>query len=133
MSVHGNTVAVKAGGDINPSRFVIGGAADHTVLEGTAAATNVVGVSGEGTQDAPQTGASALAAESGDHFQMHPFGDEALIETGGVVVRWTYGASDADGKAVTATTGQTANCLFAESAASGEKVRAMVISPYQIP
>ena len=54
-----DTPMVKAGGDINPSRFVVL-SEEHTVTEAGAAAANVLGVSHEGTKEAPQPNAGKM-------------------------------------------------------------------------
>ena len=69
------TPSIVAAGDIRPSRFItISTAANHRALEFNAGDTKVLGVSQEGTKEAPQAGSSDLAAAAGDHFQYFPGG-----------------------------------------------------------
>lgn len=121
-----NKMQFKAGGTIRPSRFIKAGAADHTVLEADAGEL-AIGVSMDGSQDAPAFANNSNAAESGEYFRHYSHGDECLVEAGGTVTRFTLCASDADGKAVTAITGDYACFLPYESASSGELVRGMFL------
>lgn len=134
MGIHGTAPALVAGGDIRPSRFIkISTAANQTALESDAGELSV-GVSGEGTQDAPQSGSDGDAAEAGDHFMYHPIGDEALIETGsGGCGAGAHLTPDADGKAVIATQGDYVGALALEAASAGEKVRALLIAAFLEP
>lgn len=120
-----------AGGDIRPSRFVkVSTAADHTVLEADANEA-VIGISHESTQDAPISGASANAAESGDQLTVYGIGRSCLLKIGsGGCTRGDELKSDADGQGVTrATTGTTlqhVGAIALESASEGEFARVLV-------
>lgn len=134
MGVHGNMPSLIAGGNINPSVFVKGGAADHTVIQADADATTVLGVSGPGTKAWPETGNSTVHAAAGDPVELHGFGDEALLKIGtGGITRFAYLKAEADGEGVAATSGDVANAMALESAAAGELGRVLVISPFQVP
>lgn len=122
---------VKAGGDIRTCRFVkVSTAADNTVLEADANEA-IIGISSQATQDAPTSGASANAAESGDQLHIHPIGTRCLLKIGsGGVTRGDEIKSDADGQGVTrATTGttvQNVGAIALQSAIEGDLALVMV-------
>lgn len=120
---------LKAGGDVRPCRFVTySAAADFTVLESNAD-DRPFGISQKGTQDAPGlTGASALAAASGDPLTVYgPGSVQVHLEIGsGGVTRGQPLMPDADGKGITATTGKYFGAIALESAAAGEFCKVLV-------
>jgi hypothetical protein len=125
-----------AGGDIYPARFVkVSTAGDRAVL---ACGTNEqpCGISQMGQRDAPVTGASDLAAASGEAVAINgAFGEPCLLEIGsGGVTRGANIKSDTDGKGVlSATTGATMQWIGAvalESASAGEMA---FVQPVMIP
>lgn len=114
-----------ASGDINPARFVkISGV---NTLAQAGANEEVYGISGEGSQEAPVPGASALAATSGNPVNLNViYGPPCFLEagTGG----WTAGnklKSDSNGKGVvaasTGTTIQNIGALALTTVAAGER------------
>lgn len=122
---------MRAGGTIEPCRFVKQStAADFTLLQ---AGTNerVFGISNEAAQAAPIPSAATAAAVSGDDLNWYGNGEVALLELGsGGITRGAFLKSDTDGKGVAAaTTGATMQEVGAqamESGAAGEKVRVVV-------
>jgi hypothetical protein len=129
MAIQGNQLAVKAGGDINPYRFISGGAADAVVLESNLNDIVVLGVTTGATREAPRSGASVLHAADGDNVEYLSAGMEASVEAGATVTRWTLLMPDADGKAIPATTLKYAHAIASESVATGENCRVMLIPP----
>lgn len=127
----------KAGGTIEPCRFVMlddTAGNYHTVLQCDAATSKPVGISQEGSHDAPGlSGAATAAAEDGDTLQVHGIGDECLLEIAATVVPGDLLVSDADGKGVVPTisgSGTTVNYTGARAlqhGASGEKIRVVVL------
>jgi hypothetical protein len=125
--------ALKAGGNINPSRFVkISTAANETVLQ---AGTNedMFGISQPGVDQPPGvTGSDGLAARAGENLLVYGPGSTALLEIGsGGCNPADYLKSDTDGKGVTAaTSGPTAQFVGAialETGSSGDKIRVYVV------
>ena len=98
-------IQAKAGGTINPSRFVkISTAADMTLLQ-AGANDFVCGVSMENTRDAPLDGASTVLADSGDPCEYYGEGRIAPVTVGsGGVTAGADVKSDASGQAVLALT-----------------------------
>lgn len=127
-----------AGGDIRICRFVKQStSADYTVLEADAN-EQTIGISQEGTNDAPTSGASSLAAASGDPVAVYGLGDVCLLTIGsGGVTRGGRLKSDADGKGVAvATTGTTIQQIGAralESAAENELCRVQIVQYSERP
>lgn len=121
--------SLTASGSISPSRFVAGSAAEWT---GQQASTNVrvVGISQEGTVDAPGTGGSAYAADDGDPFRVYGEGEDTVLELGGTVSAFDYLKSDSSGKGVTvdltATSTQNVGAIAYENGVSGEKIKVKV-------
>lgn len=132
-----------AGGDIRTSRFIkLDASNNRKFLEADAADHPVIGASTEALR-APiipeaaggPTTAETRAAKDGDQFEYYPLpsGDVPVEAGTGGVTRNDYGTPDADGKVVTATSGQRACCIVWESAAAGELARVELISPFTVP
>lgn len=122
---------VKAGGDINPARFTsISTAANNTVLESNSGDTKLFGISTEATKNAPQSGGSTLAAESGDEVRIYEPGKTCLLTIGsGGCTAGDFLKPDNDGKGVTATTGAVAGAQAMETASASELALVRVIPP----
>lgn len=130
-----NDLPFIAGGDINPARFVsLATTANQTVNESNGGDTTVIGISTEAAKAAPQTGASTLAAESGDQVRVHMMGENCLLVIGaGGCTAGDLLVPDADGKGVTATTGQYAFARALETASAAEKAHVLVLPPVYAP
>lgn len=130
-----------ADGDINPCRFVkMDGAAStyFRVLECAAVTDTPIGISQEGSREAPGlSGASALAAAAGDTLQVHGLGDECLLElgTGGASAGDLLGP-DADGKGIALTPADGGGAekyigaIALQPGSAGEKIRVQVHFSY---
>jgi hypothetical protein len=131
---HMANVPVKAGGDINPARFVTWStAANQTVLESNSGDTKLAGIVDESTKNAPQSGGSTLHAAADDQARVHFFGDDCLLEIGtGGCTAGDFLKPDNDGKGVTASGGDTAGAQAVETAADGAKARVLVLPPTKI-
>ena len=125
---------LKAGGDINPSRFVTL-SDSRTVVESNSGDQHVLGVSHESAKEAPQSGASTLAAEDGDPIKVYGPGDVCLVQAGGAidVSSDAFVKPDNSGDAVAASTSATATGIALEDAADGELFYIMVIPPTLTP
>ncbi|MBE41882.1 MAG: hypothetical protein CL480_11350 [Acidobacteria bacterium] len=127
------TPTFRAGGDINPARFVtVSTAARHTVLESNSGDTALIGITDESTKNAPQTGGSTLHAESGDHARVHPYGDDCKLELGGTVTQGDFIKPDNSGMGVTAGAAAVAGAIALESGISGDLIDVMILI-YSVP
>lgn len=126
------TIHAVAGGSITVSSFVkLSTAADNTVL---LAGSNdpVIGVSSEGAQDAPISGASVTAAESGDSLRVYPIGSVCTLTLGsGGATRAGELIADSAGlgvaRSTTSTAIQNVGAIALESGSAGEKIKVMVV------
>lgn len=125
----GQAPSLKAGGDINPSRFIrLDTSDDNTAVECSAATAAILGISTDATKVAPQDGASTLAAEAGDHVEWRKDGDVALLELGtGGATRGDTLTSDANGQGITTTTDANFyGAIALESGSAGDKIEVLV-------
>jgi hypothetical protein len=129
MGSFSDTPALIAGGTIAPYRFVKAStAADDTGLQAAEITTPILGVS-DGSTNGPLSGDHAVA---GQPITLQG-GDVVLVEAGGNITRGAMVQSDADGKAVTATTTAGLNYqgyVALQSAASGTIIRVQHIAGF---
>lgn len=122
---------LKAGGDIRPCRFVtMHTSENNTVLESNAGDAKIIGISQEGTKDAPQSGQSTLAAEDEDHLRIHFSGETCLLEmdaTGCTV--GDFLKPDNDGLGDVAGNDDVSAAIALETASGSEKVLVRVLDP----
>lgn len=126
-----SSVPVKAGGDINPARFVtLSNAANHTVVEANSADTKVIGVSAEFTKSVDST----LHSSDGLSPTIFRRGTDPMLTIGsGGCTAGDFLKPDNDGKGVTAGSGDVAHAQAYESASENEKAKVEVISPFRLP
>lgn len=143
----GNTFSypMGAGGNINPCVFItlstapaastVAYTSNRLALQaGTAART--IGITGEGTEQAPQSGYATYHATSGnplgDWFGNGYAGGDALVVVGSTAVTANdLLQSDTNGNAVTCTvSGTWYGAMALESANPGEKVPVVLINGY---
>jgi len=129
-----DTFSFKAGGNIAPSRIIALSDAFTVTQAGATDDDDLLGVSAESTKDAPGlSGASTNHAESGDPVQYYGPGQVCLVEAGASITAPALCTSDANGRAVTAATGERAVLrVFEDAGALGQKVRALVIDPIDL-
>jgi hypothetical protein len=129
MGSFSDTPALIAGGTIAPYRFVKAStAADDTGLQAAEITTPILGVS-DGSTNGPLSGDHAVA---GQPITLQG-GDVVLVEAGGNITRGAMVQSDANGKAVTATTTAGLNYqgyVALQSAASGTIIRVQHIAGF---
>lgn len=118
-----------AGGTIYPFRFVALSAA-FTGVQSGAASKKIVGVTdGSVKSGIPGTTGNTVNAESGDQISLQP-SLTVQVEAGAAISAAAYLTADANGKAVTAASTETAFYLALEAAsASGEIIRAYRVGP----
>ena len=117
-----------ADGDIGSSRFVVQQTTkDHRILVAGAAA-KTVGVSHEGSREAPIPGITPLAAKAGESCRVYGEDETCDVVAAAAITPGDYLASDAAGAAVVATTGQFYGARALAAAASGELARVQVVS-----
>lgn len=123
-----------AGGTIQPSRIVkidTGANNNFTVLQNAAATTLGVGISQQGSRDAPGlTGSATDAARAGQHIHIYGPGEQCLLMIGtGGVTQGDLIESDASGQGVTIGAGLGDHYYIGwalESALAGELARVYV-------
>lgn len=129
MGSFSDTPALIAGGTIAPFRFVKAStAADDTGLQAAEITTPILGVS-DGSTNGPTSGNHAI---TGEPITLQG-GDVVLVEAGGNITRGAMVQSDADGKAVTATTTSGLNYqgyVALQSASSGVIMRIQRIAGF---
>lgn len=113
-----------AKGDIPPSRFVKI-SADHGVVI-CGAGDEAVGVSHEGTREAPITGITPLAAKEGESCQVYTDTWPCEVVAGGTITAGAKLKPDANGAAVAAANGDVYSAIARAGAASGERVKVTV-------
>lgn len=112
MADFGFTPELVASGDINPFRMVVLSGA-FTGAQATAASKKIIGV----TDGSVRRFDATLNAITGDQISLQPsFTVQVEASTG--ILAGAYLTSDADGKAITATSGQEAAYLALEAAAA---------------
>lgn len=113
-----------AGGDINPFRFVVLSGA-YTGTQAGAASKKIVGV----TDGSVRLFNATLNAIAGDEISIQPT-NTVQVEAGDLITAGAFITSDSSGRAVTATTGQTAFYLALEGAtAAGDIIRCFRSGP----
>ncbi len=116
-----------ASGNINPSRFVTKSGA-YTVAQATAGAV-AIGISQEGSREAPLPGASSLAAVAGDPIRVYGDTENCLLEAGDVCANGALLKPDATGRGVTAATGEKYYAVAERgAAAAGVKMQVLMRS-----
>lgn len=115
------------GGDCEPSRFVkLSSSADHTVVR-CGAGEAAIGISFEGSKDAPIPGASALAVVSGMSTRVYQIGESCELEAGGAVSAGDYIKSDSTGRGVTASSTDKYYAIArAAAAAAGQRIKVTI-------
>lgn len=116
-----------ASGSIYPARFVK--VSGNRQVAQAGAGEDVCGISQVGTNKAPIPDVtSQYAAESGQPLEIHGFGSLCLLTLGGSVTAGDFLKADADGKGVTASSGDKCGALALEGGSSGEQVLVQVVS-----
>jgi hypothetical protein len=115
-----------ARGDIAPSVFVkqLAGT-DHSVVQ-AAAGNEVIGISHEGTRDAPVDGVTPLAAKTGESVRIYVEGEPCEIVAAAAIQAGDHLKPDANGKAVVAAAGELYGAVAAAGAAIGERAKVTV-------
>lgn len=113
-----------ATGNIATSRFVKKDGAYKVAQCG--AGEVAVGISSEGSQDTPIPGASALAAASGDTLRVYSEEDNCLLDAGATVADGAFVKSDANGKGITATTGERYYAIVERGGDADEKMQVIL-------
>jgi hypothetical protein len=114
-----------ASGNIYPSRFVV---QNNQFRVGQATANaKVVGISQQGTRNAPGTAADdGYAAITDEPIAVYGPGTQCLLEIAATVYGGYRLAADADGKGVLATSGQNVGAIAEGAGQAGDKIRVFV-------
>lgn len=115
------------GGDCEVSRFVkLSNAADHTVVR-CGAGEAAIGVSFEGSKDAPIPGVTPLAASSGMSTRVYQIGESCELTAGGVVAAGDYLKSDSTGRGVAASSNDKYYAIArAAASAAGQAIKVTI-------
>lgn len=114
-----------ASGTIEPSRFVdISGA--YTVAQVSGAGAKAIGISHEGSCNAPVEGALTAAATVGLPIRVYGDTETCLLELGGTVAAGAMIKSDASGKGVAAVSTNAFYAIAQRGGVSGEKIPVIV-------
>ena len=128
---------MQASGNIYPSRFVkLDPANNNNVLQ-SGAGDLIVGVSQEGTNQAPVPLLSTgYAAESGQNVRVHGLGGFALLELGANVTTERRLKADSNGKGTPVVGGAASmenwGAIALETGSSGEKVMCQIVGPMTV-
>lgn len=117
-----------ARGDIPPSVFVKQNGTDHGIVA-CVADDEAIGVSHEGTREAPITGITPLAAKDGESCQVYIDTWPCEVIAGDVIVAGAKLKPDANGHAVPVVAGvnpQIYSAIARAGAAAGERVKCSV-------
>jgi hypothetical protein len=127
---------IMANGDIAPSRFVaLDPTEDFRCVQAAAGNTVVIGISLDNIRTHPHTESTETRhAMDGEHVQIHRPGQFGKVAAGAAIVRGAYLKPDANGKAITATTGNVAFARAWESAGAADETPIVeVMFPFVIP
>lgn len=113
--------------DVSPSKFLkaSGTTKDHR-CEHAGAGDSIVGVSQEGTREAPIPGITAVHALAGEGVMVYGIGDVCEVVAAGTITSGARVASDGNGDAVAAAAGDKYGGRALASAVAGERVRIQV-------
>ena len=113
--------------DINSSVFVKRDGTDHGIQQ-CVADEEAVGISHEGTREAPITGITPLAAKNGESCQVYTLGWPCEVIAAAAVVAGDKLKPDANGQAVVAAAGERYSAIADAAAAAGERAKVTVQS-----
>jgi hypothetical protein len=125
-----NNMSYVAGHDILSCRFVKRSASvDNAVVYATDGAAAIVGITFNGTKDAPiPLNTTNWLAETGDPVRVYGPGDRCEVELGETITAANLNlTATADGKAVAANSGDFVAAIAERAASSGEKVWVQVV------
>lgn len=114
-----------ARGDIAPSIFVKQNGTDHGIVA-AGAGDEAVGVSHEGTREAPIEGITPLAAKSGESCQVYTEEWPCEVVAAATIVAGNKLKPDANGHAIVAVAGDHYSAIARAGAASGEMCKVTV-------
>lgn len=114
-----------ARGDVPPSRFVKLNGTDHGIVV-CGAGDEAIGISHEGTRQAPLEGVTPLAAKDGESCQVYSDTWPCEIWAGAAITAGQKLKPNAAGAAVPAVNGDVYSAIARASAASGERCKCQV-------
>jgi hypothetical protein len=114
-----------ARGDIGTSLFVKQNGTDHGVVI-CAAGDEAIGVSHEGTREAPITGITPLTAKSGEGVMVYTDTFPCEIVAGGTIAAGDKLVPDSTARAIAAGAGQIYSAIARAGATVGQRVKATV-------
>lgn len=114
-----------ARGDIGPSLFVKFHTTDHGVVV-AAAGDEAIGVSHEGTREAPVTGVTPLTAKDGEAVMVYTDTMTCEVIAGADIIVGAKLKPDATGKAITAVATNVYSAIAKAAALNGEKCKCIL-------
>jgi hypothetical protein len=115
-----------AGGSISPSRFVSIQAGESNAILQSTARQHAIGISHEGSREAPIPGASVLAVLAGEICEVYGLGESCEVEAAANIAAGDYLRPDADGRAVVALPGERYSAISRVDASSGTRVKVVI-------
>ena len=129
---HSSAPSFIAGGNIGPSLFVKIEAGESNTVILCGAGDAAIGISQEGTREAPIPGVTPLAAAEGESLLVYQLGEPCEIVAAAAIAAGDYLKPNASGQAVVAGAGDAYSAVSLVDCASGEKCK-VVIREGRIP
>lgn len=123
---NGMSMTLQATGDIEPRRFVIMSTAADYTGEQAGAGEFPIGVSQEFSRDTPQSGASTLAATTGQQVGVYGITKVCLLDVATTVTAGAILKSDGDGKGIPAGAGDKYGAVSLQSGVAGDQIQVTV-------
>lgn len=115
-----------AGGNIGSSRFVSIQPGESNAILQSVAGQHAIGISQEGSREAPIPGAGVLAALEGEICDVYGLGDSCEVEAAATIAAGDYIKPDANGKAVVALAGDRYSAIARVDAATNTRVKVVI-------
>lgn len=120
-----------ASGDIYPSRFVKK-SGPYTVAQSGAGEASI-GISHEGSREAPLPNASTLAAKTGDPIRVYGDTENCLLDAGAEVLDGAFLKPDSTGRGVTAGTGEEYYAIAERGASAADRKMQVLVRTGMVP
>lgn len=113
----------RAEANIRPARFVKFGSNPHQIVECDGTANEVIiGISHNGTREAPIPGVTPYCALAGESCWIHGLGAQGEVTAGAAFSAGALLASDAQGRAIAATAGVEAGAIAQDDVTAADQM-----------